>query len=91
MPEEILTLWGLLVFSFAGAARWKLTQQNGWSEWSYGVGKLGVILLSKIQAEKISLDESKQDIHVNAVSTVGGTPILWSTETISLPNPSQTK
>ncbi|XP_030845713.1 carbonyl reductase [NADPH] 1-like [Strongylocentrotus purpuratus] len=53
-------------------ARWccktETNAANGWTTWSYGVSKLGVILLSKIQAEKISLDESRQDILVNACS-----------------------
>ncbi|XP_041478894.1 carbonyl reductase [NADPH] 3-like isoform X3 [Lytechinus variegatus] len=35
-------------------------------EWSYGVGKLGVILLSRIQADRISQDDSKHGILLNS-------------------------
>ncbi|XP_011683482.2 carbonyl reductase [NADPH] 1-like [Strongylocentrotus purpuratus] len=55
-----------LMNEFLECCKMETNAANGWSEWSYGVGKLGVILLSKMQAEKISLDASKQDILVNA-------------------------
>ncbi|XP_041477911.1 carbonyl reductase [NADPH] 1-like [Lytechinus variegatus] len=47
-------------------AKLNVTREGGWGEWSYGVGKLGVILLSKIQAENIAQDESRHGILLNA-------------------------
>eukprot|EP00057_Strongylocentrotus_purpuratus_P021248 XP_011675722.1 PREDICTED: carbonyl reductase [NADPH] 3-like [Strongylocentrotus purpuratus] len=57
-----------LMNEFLECCKTETNAANGWTTWSYGVSKLGVILLSKIQAEKISLDESRQDILVNACS-----------------------
>ncbi|XP_063964813.1 carbonyl reductase [NADPH] 1-like [Lytechinus pictus] len=55
-----------LMNEFLECCKTECNTERGWCEWSYGVGKLGVILLSKIQADRISQDDSKHGILLNS-------------------------
>lgn len=45
-------------------------QEKGWPEYSYGVTKIGVTLMTYVHQKELNKDQSRPDIVVNAVSYV---------------------
>jgi len=39
--------------------------KKGWADWAYGVSKLGVAALTRIQGEQLSKDSTKKDVLIN--------------------------
>lgn len=42
----------------------------GWATMAYGVSKIGVTLMAKLHQESIDQDTTKNDVIVNAVSSI---------------------
>ena len=47
-------------------------KEKGWPDWGYAISKLGVVVLTRIQAEEVTKDQSRKDILINTVSTLFG-------------------
>ncbi|XP_072047285.1 carbonyl reductase [NADPH] 3-like [Amphiura filiformis] len=55
-----------LMQEFIDSAKDGSLKDKGWAEASYGTSKLGVITLSRIQANDIQADKSREDILINS-------------------------
>ncbi|KAL4230731.1 NADH-cytochrome b5 reductase [Mactra antiquata] len=59
-----------LMTDFVNAAKSGTARDKGWPEYSYGVTKIGVILMTFAQQKELNKDESRPDIVVNAGSII---------------------
>ncbi|KAL4230729.1 NADH-cytochrome b5 reductase [Mactra antiquata] len=55
-----------LMTDFVNAAKSGTAKDKGWPEYSYGVTKIGVTLMTFVQQKELNKDESRSDIVVNA-------------------------
>ncbi|KAL3880693.1 hypothetical protein ACJMK2_032913 [Sinanodonta woodiana] len=65
-PNITITQLKELMEEFEAAAKSDTVEQNGWPKWAYGVSKIGVRVMSYIQAKAFAHDSSRPDIIVNS-------------------------
>ena len=68
---RIQNYWSFVLISYTySAAKADKQAERGWSMSNYGVSKLGLIALTRIQGQAVTKDTSRQDVLVNSVSMI---------------------